>query len=187
MNTMLYIKNMVCVRCKMAVQAVLDDAGVAYLSIELGWAKLKEALAPEQKTKVQQELGRYALELMEDKTAILVERIKTEIIRLLHSTDPIQLKLSAHLSNVLDYNYTYLANTFSEQEGITLERYFIAQRVERVKELIVYEDMSLNEIMNEMSYSSVSHLCLQFKKVSGLTPAEFRKMSRLENFIWKAL
>lgn len=177
---------MVCVRCKMAVQAVLEEAKIDYLAIELGWAKLKESLTPEQTAAVQQGLRHYELEIMEDKTAILVERIKTEIIRLLHTSDPMQFKLSAHLSRVLAYNYTYLANTFSEQEGMTLERYFIAQRVERVKELIVYEDMSLTKITDELAYSSVSHLCLQFKKVSGLTPAEFRKWSRSENFIWKA-
>jgi AraC-like DNA-binding protein len=178
---------MVCVRCKMAVQAVLEEAGAPYLAIELGWAKLREHLTLEQTVQVREGLDRYELAMIEDKTAILIERIKTEIVRILHSPDPMHLKLSAHLSQVLDYNYTYIANTFSEQEGITLERYFIAQRVERVKELIVYEEMSLNQIMDELAYSSVSHLCLQFKKVSGLTPAEFRKQSRAENFIWKAL
>jgi AraC-like DNA-binding protein len=176
---------MVCVRCKMAVQAVLEEAGIPYLSIELGWAKLKDILTPEQKTKLKTGLGRYELEMMEDRREILIERIKTEIIRILHSPDPLQFKLSAYLSQVLHYNYTYLANSFSEQEGITLERYFIAQRIERVKELIVYEDMSLNQITDELAYSSVSHLCLQFKKVSGLTPAEFRKASLAENFIWR--
>ena len=178
---------MVCVRCKMAVQAALEEAGIGYLSIELGWAILKESLVPEQKGKVQQELKRYELEIMEDKKEILVERIKTEINRIFHSSDPLQFKLSAHLNKVLDYNYTYLANTFSELEGMTLERYFITQRVERVKELIVYDDLSLNQIMDELAYSSVSHLCLQFKKVSGLTPAEFRKQNRAENFIWREL
>ncbi len=178
---------MVCVRCRMAVQAVLEEADIDYLAIELGWAKLKEGLTPKQKVSIQQGLRRYELEIMEDKKAILVERIKTEIIRLLHADDPMQLKLSAHLSQVLDYNYTYLANTFSEQEGITLERYFIVQRVERVKELIIYGGLSLTEIMDALAYSSVSHLCLQFKKVTGITPAEFRKQSQSENFIWKAL
>ncbi|HVF97717.1 MAG TPA: AraC family transcriptional regulator [Flavisolibacter sp.] len=172
-------------RCKMAVQAVMEKAGVDYLSIELGWAKLKEGLTSEQKAAVQEELSRYQLEIMEDKTAILLERIKTEITRILHSPEPPRFKLSAHLSQALNYNYTYLANTFSEHEGMTLERYFIAQRVERVKELIIYEDFSLNRIMNQLAYSSLSHLCLQFKKTSGLTPAEFRRQSRTENFIWR--
>jgi AraC-like DNA-binding protein len=171
----------------MAVQAVLEEADIAYLAIELGWAQLKESLGPAQREAVQQGLSRYALEIMKDKRDILIERIKTEITRLLHSPEPMRLKLSAHLSQVLDYNYTYLANTFSEHEGITLERYFIAQRVERVKELIVYEDMSLNQITDELAYSSVSHLCLQFRKVTGLTPAEFRKQSRAEHFIWRKL
>lgn len=178
---------MVCVRCKMAVQLVLEEAGVAYEAIELGWAKLNVGLTPELKQKIAQGLARFELEILEDKTRIMVELIKTEIIRLIHSSGPMQLKLSAYLSGALGYNYTYLANTFSEQEGITLERYFIAQRVQRVKELMVYEDLPLGDITDELGYSSVSHLCLQFKKVAGITPAEFRKLSRTKHFIWKPL
>jgi AraC-like DNA-binding protein len=178
---------MVCIRCKMAVQSVLEENAIPYLSIELGWAKLHRELTPAQKKRVEQGLKRYQLELMEDKNRILVERIKAEIVELLHSPHPMQFKLSVHLSQELDYNYTYLANTFSAVEGITVERYFIAQRVERVKELIVYEDISLTEITEELRYSSVSHLCLQFKKVAGITPAEFRKQCRDDHFIWKAI
>jgi AraC-like DNA-binding protein len=171
----------------MAVETVLEENSILYLSIELGWVKLTRELTTEEKKSVARGLRRYQLELMEDKTRILVELIKTEIIDLLHSPHPLQFKLSVYLSEKLDYNYTYLANTFAAIEGITVERYFIAQRVERVKELIVYEDLSLTQIADALRYSSVSHLCLQFKKVAGITPAEFRKRCRSDHFIWKAI
>jgi AraC-like DNA-binding protein len=170
----------------MAVQAVLEGNAIPYLSIELGWAKLHRQLTPAEKKSVEHGLRKYQLQLVEDKTSILVERIKAEIISILQSPQPLQFKLSVHLSEQLNYNYTYLANTFSAVEGITLERYFIAQRVEKVKEMIVYEDLSLTEITDQLRYSSVSHLCLQFKKVAGITPAEFRKRCQSDHFIWKA-
>lgn len=176
---------MVCVRCNMAVEAVLRENGVEYHAVELGRARLQAPLTAIQKAGVTKGLAHYKLELMEDKSKILVEGIKTEIINLLQSPHTLQLKLSAHLSRALGYNYTYLANTFSEQEGMTLERYFISQRIERVKELMVYEDLSLTQISYELAYSSVSHLCLQFKKVTGLTPAEFKKRCRSGDFVWR--
>jgi AraC-like DNA-binding protein len=187
LSSTIYIKSMVCVRCKMAVQAVLEQNSIPYLSIELGWAKLHRELTPAQRKSVQQGLKAYQLEMVEDKNRILAERIKAEIISILQSQQPLQFKLSVHLSELLDYNYTYLANTFSAVEGITVERYFIAQRVEKVKEMIVYDDLSLTEITDQLRYSSVSHLCLQFKKVAGITPAEFRKRCRSDHFIWKAI
>ena len=176
---------MVCIRCKMAVEAVLKKAQIGYTSVELGRAKIEAPLSAAQKAALTEGLAYYHLELLEDRNKILVERIKTEIVALLASPHPLQLKLSAHLSQKLDYNYTYLANTFSEEEGLTLEKYFIQQRVERVKELLVYEDLSLTQIADALQYSSVSHLCLQFKKVSGLTPAEFKKKCESNDFVWR--
>lgn len=187
MNSILYIKDMVCLRCKMAVEAVLQANGIAYLEVQLGWAKLEEELTTAQRTAIEKGLRHYGLESMADKKKILVERIKTEIISLLQSPQKIRLKLSAHLSEVLEYNYTYLANMFSEQEGQTLERYFITQRIERVKELMVYEDFSLSRITDELNFSSVSHLGQQFKKVTGITPAEFRKRCQMDDFVWRKL
>lgn len=178
---------MVCVRCKMAVEKVLNDTGVPYLHVVLGKATLAMELTTKQNAAVEQGLKHYELELMEDKTKILVEQIKTEINTLLLAAQPLHLKLSVYLSNALDYSYTYIANTFSEQEGITLERYFITQRIERAKELMVYEGLSLAEIMDILGYSSVSHLCVQFKKVTGFTPAEFRKLCLSKNFEWRPL
>jgi YesN/AraC family two-component response regulator len=171
----------------MAVQAVLDQLAIPYSSIRLGSVTLDGELSPAQKRKVGEGLKVYQLELVENKNQILIERIKAEITELLHSPEPMSFKLSVHLSETLDYNYTYLANTFAAIEGITLERYFIVQRVERVKEMIVYEDYSLTEITDLLRYSSVSHLCLQFKKVTGITPAEFRKLCRSDDFLWRAV
>lgn len=177
---------MVCIRCKMAVQAVLESNQIDYINIELGRVKLASALTSAQKKNLMDGLAHYHLELMEDRTKILVEGIKTQIIGLLQSPHDMRLKLSAHLSQALDYNYTYLANVFSEHERTTLEKYFISQRIERVKELIVYEDLSLTQITDELNYSSVSHLCLQFKKVTGFTPAEFKKRCQSDNYVWRA-
>jgi len=171
----------------MAVEAVLNANGIRYSSVELGRATLHASLTAAQKQAVIKSLAYYHLQLLEGRNKILVERIKTEILELLHDPHPLQLKLSAHLSQKLNYNYTYLANTFSEEEGVTLEKYFIQQRVERVKELLVYKDLSLTEIMDELNYSSVSHLCLQFKKVTGLTPAEFKKKCKASDFVWRAV
>jgi AraC-like DNA-binding protein len=176
---------MFCIRCKMAVEAALKAAKISYESVELGRATLESPLTVEQRSELVKELAHYQLELMEDRAKILVERIKTEIISLLAAAHPLQLKLSVHLSQVLDYNYTYLANVFSEEEGTTLEKYFISQRVERVKELMVYEELSLGNITDRLNFSSVSHLCLQFKKVTGLTPAEFKKRCRSDDFVWR--
>ena len=187
MSTTIYIKGMVCVRCVMAVQDVLKSNHIPYSRIELGWAELESSLNNTQQTKLEEGLKHYQLQLMQDKTQILMERIKTEIIHLLHKPQSLQLKLSAHLSQQLGYNYTYLANTFSDLEGMTLERYFITQRIERVKELIVYEDLSLTEITHVLQYSSVSHLCLQFKKVTGITPADFKKKCQSGNYAWRAI
>lgn len=183
----LHIKNMVCVRCKMAVESVLQELGIPYTSVELGRAQLAAPLSLQQQAAVVKGLAHFQLELMEDRTRILMERIKTEIITLLQAPQPLQLKLSVHLSQLLNYNYTYLANLFSDQEGMTLEKYFITQRTERVKELLLYEDLTLTEIADELLYSNVSHLCQQFKKVTGLTPAEFKKCCASDDFVWRAV
>lgn len=182
----LYIKNMVCVRCIMAVQTTLEKLKIDYLSIELGKVKLKTELEPVLQKELNASLKRYDLELMEDRKKILVERIKTTIVQLLHSSNTnLELKLSVFLSESLHYNYTYLANTFSEMEGTTIERFYIENRVERVKELILYEELTLTEIADRLNYSSVAHLCLQFKKVTGQTPAVFKKLCRSDDYVWR--
>jgi AraC family transcriptional regulator len=184
----LYIKNMVCVRCKMVVEAVLQKLNISYQTIELGWVKLKGDINAKQQQSLNKELQHYQLELMDNSRAIMVERIKTAIIEMLRNDSlETKLKLSVYLSERLGYDYTYLSNTFSEEEGYTIERFFIETRVDRVKELLVYEALTITEIFYRMNYSSVAHLCAQFKKVTGKTPSAFRKASKAKEFIWKKL
>ena len=179
---------MVCIRCKMAVQSVLETLKIPYKSIELGQVELVDDLNAYQQQQLNTALKHYHLELMEDKKKILTERIKTLIIQLLHGeNDATPLKLSVYLADSLQYDYTYLSNVFSEVEGSTIERFFIVSRVERVKELLIYENWSITEIALQLKFSSVSHLSLQFKKVTGKTPSEFKNLSEAEGFVWRKL
>lgn len=172
----IYIKNMVCVRCKMAVQVVLEKLNIDYQEIEIGRVTLSKELNSEQQKRLNEALQYYELELMDDKKTILVERIRTLITEMFHSPeDDIPSKFTEYLSKTLHHEYTYLSNTFSEVEKSTIERFYISTRIQRVKELLLYEGLSIKEISYQLNYSSVSHLCLQFKKVTGQTPSEFKK------------
>ncbi|MGZ3923908.1 MAG: helix-turn-helix domain-containing protein [Flavisolibacter sp.] len=172
----------------MAVQSVLEGLNIPYKSIELGKVDLNEGLNAQQLQQLNAALQHYHLELMEDKKKIITERIKTLIVELLHGgNDAMQLKLSVYLANSLQYDYTYLSNIFSEVEGSTIERFYIVNRVERVKELLIYEGLTVTEIANQLNYCNVSHLCLQFKKVTGQTPSEFKKLSEAADFVWRKL
>jgi AraC family transcriptional regulator len=175
---------MVCVRCKMIVKAVLENLEIPYSDIELGRVKIAEELSPGKRNELNTALKVYELELMDNPKKILVERIKIVIIGMFRSAnDDIPLKFSEQLSKNLHHDYTYLANTFSEVEGSTIEKFFILKKIERVKELILYEGLSVKEIAYQLNYSSVSHLCQQFKKVTGLTPAKFRKEWESEKYV----
>ena len=177
---------MVCVRCKMAVQSVLEELGIEYLSIDLGRVKLARTIATEVMNKVQHALQHYQLELMEDRKKIMTEQIKVLIVEMLHAPDiSVHKKFSDYLSKSLFYDYTYLSNIFSDTEGSTIEKFYIVSRVERVKELLVYEKLHIKEIAYELNYSSVSHLCQQFKKVTGQTPSEFKKLCESADFVWR--
>lgn len=179
---------MVCIRCKMAVQAVLEALEIPYTSIELGRVKLANGINAQQRQQLNAALQHYHLALMDDKKRVIAERIKTLIIELLHGkNDVMQLKLSVYLANSLQYDYTYLSNIFSEVQGSTIERFYIVTRIERVKELLIYEDLSITEIAGQLNYSNLSHLCLQFKKVTGQTPSEFKKQSEADDFVWRKL
>ena len=172
---------MVCVRCKMAVQVVLEKLEIDYQEIEIGKVRLSKELDPEQQKKLNEALQYYELELIDHKKTILVERIKNLITEMFHSPDDeIPLKFSDYLSKTLHQEYTYLSNIFSEVEKSTIERFYISTRVQRVKELLVYEGLSIKEISYQLNYSSVAHLCWQFKKVSGLTPSMFKKQFQAE-------
>lgn len=182
----LYIKNMVCLRCKMVVADVLEKRQIDYLLVEMGRVTLKTDLTVEKQEELNLGLKHYGLELMKDKRKILVESIKVLIIHLFNTeSEELNLKLSAYLSEKLDYDYTYLSNVFSELEGSTIERFYIENRIERVKELIIYEDLSITDIAHKLHYSSVSHLCLQFKKVTGETPSTFKKLLLSPNYVWR--
>lgn len=168
---------MVCIRCKMVVKDELTRLGLKYTSVELGEADIEENISPAQRGQIKQGLLKYGLELMDDKKSVLIQKIKTVIIELVHySEEPLAINLSDYLSQKLDYDYTYLANLFSEVQGITIEKFFISHKIERVKEFLVYNELTLTEIAFKMHYSSVAHLCTQFKKSTGLTPSHFKKL-----------
>lgn len=173
----LYVKNMVCIRCKMVVKSELEKIGLHYRFVELGEADVVEELTVDQISALKTALIKDGLELMDDKKSILVEKIKTIIIELVHYTDEqIKINLSDFLSEKLKYNYTYLANLFSEVKGTTIENFYLAHKIEKVKELLVYDELNLTEIAFKMHYSSVAHLSNQFKKMTGLTPSHFKNL-----------
>lgn len=174
-GTTLYIKNMVCDRCKAAVTQVLHNAGLTPLSVELGTASVEENPDVAKLDEIRIALEEQGFELLEDRRKQTVDRIKSAIIELVHYRDNHQqVNLSAFLSNELGMEYSSLSKLFSENTGLTIERYFILQRVERIKELIFYGEMSLSEIARKMNYSSVAYLSTQFKSVTGMTPSQFK-------------
>lgn len=173
----LYIKFMVSLRCKMVVKDILEQVGIPYLSVELGEVNTCEELTAEQLKLLKERLKCADLELMDDKKAQLIEKIKGVIIEMIHYDEELpKVKFSVYLSKKLNHNYTYLANLFSETEGTTIEHFMILHKIEKVKELIMYNDLNLSEIAWKLHYSSVAHLSHQFKKVTGLTPSFFKKL-----------
>lgn len=173
----LLIKNMVSLRCKMIVESTMRKLGIAMNVVELGEVETTGEIAPEKILELNQALKAYGLELMEDKKTALIEKIKTIIIEMVHYSEeaPI-LNFSSYLSEKLNYDYTYLSNLFSEVKGTTIEQYIISHKIERVKELLLYDELSLTEIASKLHYSNVAHLSNQFKKITGLTPTFFKKM-----------
>ena len=168
---------MVCIRCCMVVKDELTKLGLPYSSVELGEAQVNENIEPEQREALRAALLKYGLELMDDKKSVLIQKIKTLIIELVHHSDePLSINLSTYLAEKLDHNYTYLANLFSEVQGTTIEKFLISHKIERVKELLVYNELTLTAIAYKLHYSSVAHLCTQFKKVTGLTPSHFKSL-----------
>jgi len=168
---------MVCIRCKMVVKDELAKLGLHYTFVELGEAEILETITAEQHDLFRDALLRSGLELMDDKKSVLIQRIKNVIIELVHySEEPLIVNFSVFLSEKLKYDYTYLANLFSEVQGTTIEKFIIAHKIERVKELLVYNELNLTEIAYQMHYSSVAHLSTQFKKVTGLTPSHFKQL-----------
>ncbi len=172
----LAIKNMVCNRCVMVVGQVLEETGLAAEKLTLGEAILQEEPTAAQLTQLQQKLSVLGFELLDDKRTALVEKIKNQVVELIHQTEQVDLKvnLSSYLQDKLGVHYSTLSNLFSEVTGTTIEKYVIEQKIERAKELLVYDEKSLSEISVLLGYSSVQHLSTQFKKVTGLTPSQFK-------------
>jgi YesN/AraC family two-component response regulator len=168
---------MVCIRCKMVVKEELTKLGIHFTTVELGEVEVIGNVSVEQHEQIKKALLRSGLELMDDKKSILIQKIKNVIIELVHySEEPLTVNFSEYLNQKLNYDYTYLANLFSEVQGTTIEKFLIAHKIERVKELLVYNELNLTEIAYRMHYSSVAHLSAQFKKVTGLTPSHFKQL-----------
>jgi len=168
---------MVCIRCKMIVKQELTKLDLHYVIVELGRVELLEKISDNKKNALRISLHDYGLELLEDKRNVLIEKIKNVVIEYVHYADE-QLKtnFSDYLSEKLNHDYTYMANLFSEVEGTTIEHFIIVHKIEKVKELLVYDELSLTEISYKLNYCSVAHLSNQFKKITGLSPSHFKKL-----------
>ena len=161
----------------MAVKDELNKLGLHFIFIDLGEIEIMEELRLAQRDQLKKDLLKYGLELIDDRKGILIEKIKNTIIDLVHNSEEIpSIKFSEYLSEKLNYDYTYMANLFSEVQGSTIEQFIILHKIERIKELILYGEMNVTEIAWKMNYSSVAHLSNQFKKMTGLTPSQFKKM-----------
>jgi len=161
----------------MAVKSALESMGINYRTVDLGEADIKEDLSPEKMMELRARLKVFSLELINDKKAILIEKIKNIIVEMIHYADDLPLiNFSEYLSEKLHHDYTHMASLFSEVTGTTIEHFIIAHKIEKVKELLLYDEMNLTEISYKLNYSSVAHLSNQFKKVTGLTPTYFRNL-----------
>jgi len=174
----LYIKNMVCDRCKFVIVNLLRDLNIDCQSISLGELDFgKRVLSSEQIESIKKRIEVLGFELIDNRKIRIIESIKKLIIELVHRRDEfVQTKMSEYLSDQLHYDYNHLSHLFSSVEGITIERYLINQKIEKVKELLVYDEQNLTEIAFQLGYSSLAHLSSQFKKVTGLTPSHFKKL-----------
>lgn len=172
---------MVCNRCKMVVKSELEQPGLHPLSVELGEVELNHELTETEKQAVSTRFVELGFELIDDKKSRVIERVKTLVVELVHhSEENLNVNLSDYLTQHIPLEYNYLSNLFSEIEGTTIEKFYIAQKIERVKELLVYDELSLSEIAHRMGYSSVAYLSAQFKKVVGLTPSHFKNIKALK-------
>ena len=172
------IKNMVCDRCNLAIKDVLEELGLTARSIQLGEVDLGETrLEGEQLEQFREKIEALGFELINDKKTQLIENIKKAVITLVQAPEPAEkIKLSEYLSSRLFHDYTHLSNLFSTVEGVTIEQYFINQKIEKTRELLVYDELTLTEIADRLGYSSVAHLSRQFKKVTGMTPSQFKQL-----------
>lgn len=173
----LFIKYMVSTRCKMVVKEELKKIGLHFIIVDLGEIEIMENISDEKRALLRKGLANSGLELMDDKKAILIEKIKNVIIEMVHYSDEMpKVNYSDYISEKLNHDYTYLSNIFSEVKGMTIQQFIINHKIERAKELLLYDEFNLTEISYKLNYSSVAHLSNQFKKVTGLTPSHFKKL-----------
>ncbi|MEZ4944394.1 MAG: AraC family transcriptional regulator [Cyclobacteriaceae bacterium] len=183
----LYIKYMVSLRCKMIVGDELKKLGLNHNNVELGMVEVIDEISSQKRELLKKNLLKSGLELLDDKRSILIEKIKSVIIEMIHYADELpKVNYSDYISEKLEYDYTYLSNIFSEVKGITIQQFIILHKIEKVKELLLYDELNLTEISYKLHYSSVAHLSNQFKKVTGLSPSFFKQLklkrnSNLEN------
>ena len=179
----LHIKYMVSNRCKIMVKEELKKLKLHFIVVDLGEVEVMENITDEQREQLKNALLRSGLELIEDKKSILIEKIKTTIIEMVHYSDELpKINISSYLSGKFKYGSAYLANLFSEVQGITIQQFIISHKIERVKELIIYGELSISEIAWKLNYSSVAHLSNQFKKNTGLTPTHFKNLKDKRRF-----
>lgn len=173
----IYVKNMACESCKAFVKDALDELGISPIKVELGEIETKKDVTDDEKKQLNTKIKKVGLELLEKKQGVLIEKIRKVMIDYVYkSDDKPKIKFSVLLSEELNYNYSYLANFFSEIEATTIEQFIIALKIERIKELIIFGEDSLSEIAFKLHYSSVSHLSNQFKRETGLTPSHFKAL-----------
>ena len=168
---------MVSDRCKNAVKEELRKLDIHFIIVELGEVEIMENISTEQRLRLKSGLQLSGLELLDDRRSVLIEKIKNAIISMVHHRDEkIEMTFSNFLSEKLNHDYTYMSNLFSEVQGITIEKFIIAHKIERIKELIMYDELNITEIAAKMNYSSVAHLSNQFKKATGFSPSHFKKL-----------
>ena len=183
----LFIKYMVSNRCKMVVKQELQKLDLHFVFVDLGEIDIMEDITDEQRDELNKALLATGLELIDDKKAILIEKIKTVIVQMIHHEDKLpSTNYSSFISEKLDYDYAYLSNVFTEVQGMTIQQFIIIHKIERVKELLMYDELNLTEISYKLQYSSVAHLSNQFKKVTGMSASEFmnlknKRRSPIEN------
>lgn len=175
----LYVKYMVSLRCKMVVHQELERLGIKNAVVDLGTVELLDDISSEQRLILKENLLKTGLEVLDDKKSILIEKIKNVVIEMIHYSDELPKEnFSDYVSEKLGYDYTYLANTFSEVKGMTLQHFIIINKVEKVKELLLYDELNLTEISYKLNYSSVAHLSNQFKKITGLSPSFYKQLKQ---------
>jgi len=180
------VKYMVSLRCILKVKEELKKLGIWYVVVDLGVIEILEEISDEQREQLKKNLKKSGLELLDDNKSILIERIKNVVVEMIHYSEELpKVNFSDYISEKLGYDYTYLSNIFSEVKGITLQQYIIIHRIEKVKEMLLYDELNLTEISYRLQYSSVAHLSNQFKKITGLTPSFYKQMKHKQKRVLK--